>query len=78
MNDTTPQNERRLEALLDVANTISMAAGMSAVVQNPDGTVVQPNQIYNTDKTCLKLETDGKGKIYLAAGSKKKLAANEF
>ena len=65
MNDTTPQNERRLEALLDVLNHVSMSAGIGAVMLNADGSFVDSNQIFNTDKTCLKLETDSRGRIYL-------------
>jgi predicted transcriptional regulator len=70
-----PQNQRRLEALMDALNHISLAAMWPVVAQLPSGAMINPRNAFNTDKMSLLAETsnDDLCQLYLAQGSKQKL-----
>ena len=58
VNDAKPQSQRRLEALLDLYNHVTMAAVVKAVSWNEEGDVdLSMDQWFNLDKAQAQIES---------------------
>jgi hypothetical protein len=64
------QNLRRLEALIDFYNHLTLAVMWLSITEDADGKTVPTSNIFNVDCTSIQLETvENDTKIYLASGN---------